>query len=127
MMRKRTTPVILAIMITLCLGVIILEAQAKILRRAIDGLIYDNRNHNLPCEELPAEANVRKAFAENADVIQQIELVNPGNVGVEIGVSACPGKADLLIWYASHQNRLEIEKILDGDTFFGIPYRLHNR
>ena len=53
--------------------------------------------------------------------------MNPGLVGVDVDASACPGKADLLIWYASHQDRLAIEKILAADTFFGIPFRLQNR
>jgi hypothetical protein len=34
---------------------------------------------------------------------------------------------DLSIWYASHQNRLVIEKIIAGETFYGIAYRLQNR
>ncbi len=127
MVRKRMTPIILAILIFLCLGAVILEAQAKILRRAIDDLVYDNRNHYLPCERLPTEAEVRQVVTEHSDLIDQIESVNPGNVGVEVSTPNCPGKADLLIWYASHRNRQEIETILGSETFFGIPVRLQNR
>ena len=96
------------------------------MRRAIDNFIYDNKNHYLPCEKLPSEAEVRKIVQEHQDVISAIEQVNPGFVGVELSPS-CAGKADLLIWYASHADRLEIEKIIGGDTFFGIPFRLNNR
>jgi hypothetical protein len=39
----------------------------------------------------------------------------------------CPGKADIVIWYASHAQRLVIEGILGADRFFGIPYRLRNQ
>jgi hypothetical protein len=116
-----------AVLACLCLGAFVLEAQAKILRRAIDDLVYDNWNHYLPCEKMPAEPEVRRVMAEHPEIIQQIEQVNPGQVGVEIDPSTCPGKADLVIWYASHLNRLAIEEIIAGETFFGIPYRLQNR
>ncbi len=110
-----------------CLGLVVVETQLKFLRHAIDNFVYDNKNHYLPCEKLPTEAEVRKIIQEHQDVIQAIEQVNPGLVGIEIDSTTCPGRADLLIWYASHKNRLEIERIIGSDTFFGIPYRLNNR
>ena len=48
-------------------------------------------------------------------------------MGIDIDETTCPGKADLLIWYASHENRLEIERIIADERFFGVPYRLQNR
>ena len=109
-----------------CLSLVLIEAQTKVLRRTVDDLVYDNKNHYLPCEKLPTESEVRRIVQEHQDVVEAIEQVNPGFVGVEIH-PACAGKADLLIWYGSHENRLEIERIIGGDTFFGIPYRLNNR
>lgn len=125
-MRKRTPIFFLAIVILLCLGLIFLEAQAKIFRRAIDDLVYDSRNHYLPCEKLPIETEVQKVVEEHADVIRQIEQVDPGNVEVMIDTRSCPGKADLLIGYPSHRDRLDIEVIIAGETFYGVPYRLLN-
>lgn len=124
---KTTAIVTIIVIVTLCLGALFVEAQTKIVRRAFDDLIYDNKNHYLPCEKLPAESEVSRIVQEHQDVIQLIEQVNPGLVGVEIDSSICPGRADLLIWYASRENRLEIEKIIGDDTFFGVPYRLNNR
>jgi hypothetical protein len=69
----------------------------------------------------------REVVTAHQETIRQIEQVNPGLVGVEIDASTCPGKADLLIWYASHQNRQAIEAIIAGETFYGVPYRLQNR
>jgi hypothetical protein len=117
---------VVSILVLACLGVFVVEAQTKVIRRALDNYIYDNENHYLPCDELPTEAEVRAVVQGHQDIIQAIEEVNPGLVGVEIDTSICPGKADLHIWYATHQNRLAIKAIIDGDTFFGIPYRLHN-
>ncbi len=127
MISIRSKTIFLTIMIILCLGAFILEAQIKIIHRAIDDIVYDNKNHYLPCSRLPTELEVRKVVEERQEIIQQIEQVNPDLVGVEIDTSMCPGKADLLIWYASHPNRLAIEKIIGGKTFYGVPYRLQNR
>jgi hypothetical protein len=117
---------IVSIVVLACLGLVVAEAQTKVLRHTIDNFVYDNKNHYLPCKKLPPEAEVRTIVQDHQDVIQAIERVNPGFVGVEIDTS-CAGKADLLIWYGTHENRLEIERIIGGDTFFGIPYRLNNR
>lgn len=102
------------------------EAQFKVLRRVYDDYVLDNQNHYLPCKDLPTKIEVERIVAQHQDIIQQIEQVAPGFVGVEIDSSACEGKADLLIWYGSHQQRIAIEKIIGGNTFFGIPYRLRN-
>ena len=117
---------IVSIVVLACLGLVLVEAQTKVLRHTIDNFVYDNKNHYLPCETLPTEVEVQTIVQEHQDVIEAIERVNPGFVGVEIDTS-CAGKADLLIWYGTHENRLEIERIIGGDTFFGIPYRLNNR
>jgi hypothetical protein len=111
----------------LCAVSTIVEIQFKVLQRIYDNYVLDNRNHYLPCNALPAKSEVEKIVEQHQDIIQQIGQVAPGLVGVEIDSSTCDGKADLLIWYGSHQQRTAIEKIIDGDTFFGVPYRLQNR
>ena len=118
---------IVLIVVVVCLGLFVVEAQTKVLRRAWDDSVLDNQNHYLPCDKLPTEAEVDRVVQEHQNIIEAIEKVNPGLVGVEIDSTTCPGRADLLIWYASHENRLEIEKIMGDDTFFGVPYRLNNR
>lgn len=112
--------------VIVCFGSIAIEAQFKIFRRVIDDVVYDNKNHYLPCKKLPIEGEVVAVLEQHQDLVREIEGVNPGLVGIDIDTS-CPGKADLVIWYASHGDRLEIEQILGADTFFGIPYRLNNR
>ena len=122
----KSSLVVLVILIA-CLGMLlVVEVQTKFVRRAIDNYVYDNRDHYLPCEQLPVEAEVNRVIQEHQAIIRSIEGVNPGMVGVEV-VLVCEGKADLLIWYASHQDREAIEGIIGGDTFFGIPYRLQNQ
>jgi hypothetical protein len=90
-------------------------------------VILDNRNHYLTCEQLPSEEEVRRVMEAHQDTIEKIEQINPGFFGVEIDTSTCPGKADILFWYGTYQDRLSIESILANDTFYGIQYRLQNR
>jgi hypothetical protein len=118
---------ILLLTVAVCLGAIAIGSQTKIIRRSYDNFVFDNRNHYLPCEKLPTEAEVRAIVQQYQVIVQVIRQVNPGLVGVDVDSSTCPGKADLVIWYASHQNRLAIETIIGGETFFGVPYRLQNR
>jgi len=119
--------VLLAVVLVACLTVIAIEAQTKIIRRAYDNIVLDNRDHYLPCEKWPTEAEVREIVQQHQDTVQAIKQVNPELVGIDIDTFTCPGKADLTIWYATHQDRLAIERIIGDDTFFGVPYRLHNR
>jgi hypothetical protein len=117
----------LLLILVLCVGVWTLEAQTKVLRRAYDEIILDNHNHYLSCNQLPSEDEVRQVVEEHQDVIKRIEQINPGFVGVEIDDAICPEKADILFWYGTHKDRLLIEDIIAGETFYGIPYRLENR
>ena len=128
-MKKSGGPVlaVLVLILILCIGIWILEAQTKILRKTYDEVILDNRNHYLSCEQLPSESEVRQVIEAHQDVIAKIEQINPGFVGVEVDTSTCPGRADILFWYGTHQDRLLIESIIADDTFYGLPYRLQNR
>lgn len=117
----------LLLILILCAAIWILESQTKFLRKTYDQIVLDNRNHYLSCDQLPTAAEVRKVMEEHPEVIRKIEQINPGFVGVEMDTSICPGKADILFWYGTHEERLLIEKLIAGETFYGIPYRLQNR
>ena len=122
----RSLLAVLALILILCMGIWILEAQTKILRKTYDEVILDNRNHYLSCDQLPSESEVRQVIETHQDVIAKIEQINPGFVGVEVDTSTCPGRADILFWYGTHQDRLLIESIIADDVFYDIPYRLQN-
>jgi hypothetical protein len=123
----RSVSAALLLILILCIGISILEVQTKFFHRAYDEIILDNRNHYLSCNQLPLEVEVRRMVEEHQDVIKRIEQINPGFVGVEMDTTICPGKADILIWYGTHEERLLIENIIARETFYGIPYRLENR
>jgi hypothetical protein len=108
-----------------CVGALLL-VKGDVLHRLYNDLVLDNRDHYLPCEKLPTSAEVYRVVEEHQDTVEAIKEVHPGFVFVEIDDWSCSGRADVVISYASHQDRLAIEKIIGGDTFFGVPYRLRN-
>jgi hypothetical protein len=123
----RVRLVIMAFAFVLCVGTWIVESQTNFFRKIYDDAILDNRNHYLSCEQLPSEEEVRRVMEAHQDTIEKIEQVNPGFVGVEMDSSICPGKADILFWYGTHQDRLRIESLIANDTFYEVPYRLEDR
>lgn len=116
----------IAIYLLLISSIILAVVKLNIIPRTYDFLV-DNKNHYLPCEQLPSVLDVNSVIQEHQDKIKQIEQIAPGLVGIEVDAWSCPGKADIIFWYNSHENRLKIEKIISGSTFYNIPYRLQNR
>ena len=123
---KNISLLVIGLLLTCSIATIV-ELKFKVIQRAYDHFILDNRNHYLSCQDLPSKIEVERIIAQHRDVVRQIQEVAPGFVGVEIDSLTCEGQADLLIWYGSHQQRVAIEEIIASDTFFGIPYRLQNR
>lgn len=110
------------------LGVVILlaallwaESTNHILGRWVASTIYDDHANFLSCAELPSLASVEQVMSEHQDLIRQIVAIRPELINVSIDPS-CPGKGILVIEYASHADRMQIEALI-GDTFFGIPWK----
>lgn len=125
--KHRLLFLIVTALLLVCIGCTLIELLLHPLRRTYDSVILDSVNHYLPCSALPAEEKVLQVVDQYRDDITRIEEADPGSIGVEVDTGTCPGKGDLVIWYSSHANRLLVERMLDGKTFHGIPYRLQNR
>jgi hypothetical protein len=78
-----------------------------------------------PCSRLPTLERAEAVLAEHNDTIEQIKALNPGNVWMDLDSAHCPGKAELLIYYATIYDKHKIKELI-GETFFGIPYRMFN-
>jgi hypothetical protein len=127
--RRRVTVVAAALAVALsaaCCGLAVFLVKGHVLGTLYNDIVLDNYDHFLPCERLPASAEVHRILGEHQDTVEAIKEVHPGHVFVEIDDWSCPGRADIEISYASHQDRLAIEKIIGGETFFVVPYRLRN-
>jgi len=93
-----------------------------------NNFVLDNKEHYLSCEDLPPIDKVKQVINEHQETLQEIEQVNPGFVFVTTGnYEDCVDKSDIVISYASHQDKLKIKEIINDKTFFGIPYRLQNQ
>jgi hypothetical protein len=126
--RRRGTFVAAALTVALsatCCVAAGLLVKGHVLHRLYNDLVLDNRDHYLPCEKLPTPAEVYRVVEEHQDTVEAIKEVHPGFVFVEMDDWSCSGRADIVISYASHQDRLAIQELI-GDTFFGVPYRLRN-
>jgi hypothetical protein len=125
-MKKANTGRIVGIVILILLaGLIIAEARTRFIHRWINDVVYDNRVPILRCEELPTLPEVEQTLAAHQDMIAQIEAISSGISVYTNSVSSCPEKGLLVIEYASHAEREQIEALI-GETFFGIPWEGHN-
>ncbi len=126
MNRKTYIIILIVVVLMTCCASALLLANSKAIKRLFVNHVYDNREHFLSCEELPSRAEAMRIMEEHQEVIRKIEQVHPGFIDIEIDTTSCPGKADIVFMYPSHSDRLAIEELIDGDRFFGIPYRLRN-
>ena len=77
----------------------------------------------LSCDEMPELVDIEQTVEAHQDVVEQIENIDPGFIRVYVSSSSsCPGKGILVIEYASHDDRMQIEALI-GETFFGIPWK----
>ena len=124
-MKTHRFKLIMLALASLLITTALIEYQTHFIERLVDDKLYDNVLHHLPCEKLFTAEEVKSVLEKHKDTIRQIEQVDL-NVEVVLDELSCPGKADLIIWYPSHKNRIKIEQIINNKTFFGIPYNLIN-
>ena len=115
---------LITLLLLLCTGLVTLEQRTHFLRAMVDLTLYDNRQHYLSCNQLPAIEEVQRVMADHRDVLEQIEAAHP-NVTIMVDDS-CPGKGSIRIDFPGRTQREQIEAIIGSDTFFGIPYALIN-
>jgi len=129
-MKQKNLIILIAVLAfaLVCIGAFLaIELIDHPIRHWVDDLVYDNYNHYLACEDLPALDEVYAAVQAHTDILEQIDHLAPGIVGWQVDES-CPGKGDLLFWYGSHDQRNQVEALIgSGESFFGIPIRMRNQ
>jgi len=78
-----------------------------------------------PCETLPAIETARQIVDDHQDVIDAIENIDPGCIYVSLE-ERCEGKGELVIYYCTIDQQIEILEIIGNKTFFGVPFRMLN-
>ncbi|MGI6741436.1 MAG: hypothetical protein ACOX7C_08205 [Brevefilum sp.] len=121
--RKAALIIILALVLVI---LVLLESSTHFVHRIIDDVLYDNYHHYLQCEDLPEITAVENAVTEHQETIREIESLAEGQVTVNVDASSCPGRGSIVIYFPSHTVREQIEDILGGRSFYGIPVTLIN-
>lgn len=121
--RKAALIIILALVLVI---LVLLESSTHFVHRIIDDVLYDNYHHYLQCEDLPEITAVENAVTEHQETIREIESLAAGQVTVNVDASSCPGRGSIVIYFPSHTVREQIEDILGGRSFYGIPVTLIN-
>jgi len=78
-----------------------------------------------PCETLPDIETARQIIDDHQDVIDAIENIHPDCIDVYLK-ERCEGKGELVIYYCTIDQQIEILEIIGNDTFFGVPFRMIN-
>ncbi|MCA9371968.1 hypothetical protein KC726_03645 [Candidatus Woesebacteria bacterium] len=150
-MSSQLKTIVVMLTILLIAGAILLfvsESKTHSISKLFDELA-DNKNHYLSCDQLPTVEQVDQTVLAHKDIVERIVgVANDEEVQItpywdrsmaadgkmwHIAVSWGPapecqekGRGDMLIQYKSHDDRIKIEHIIGGETFFDIPYRLQN-
>jgi len=124
---KRKHIKIIIVFLAIIIIAMVTEPFTHLFHRIADTLIYNNYHHYLPCSALPELSEVESVVAQHTDVIDKIENLSPGNIEVVIDSITCPGKASIIIFYASKEESKLIKELLTDKTFFGVPYSMINR
>jgi hypothetical protein len=110
-------------------GGVVLGAVAVVASPRLEGwwtdVVLDSREAQVPCGQRPSAAEARRVLAERRELVRRIEAVDP-SVLVTVDESVCAGRGTLVVFYGAHRHREQIERLIGGDSFFGIPYALRN-
>lgn len=120
---KKAKIIILSVSIVVLL-VVMQEFKFHLFGHLTDNFLLDNYNHYLPCDQLPTKEHVQSVLGNNPELVQRI-LSEGGEIGSGEDLN-CEGTTDIIIFYGGHSQRVQIEKILGGKKFLGIPVRFRN-
>lgn len=106
------------------------EFKLHLLGRVWNEFVLDNYDHYLSCDELPTKEYVQSVLEANQELVDRIQKIDSAYNSVFVSMgnedSHCPDKADVIIYYGGHPDRVQIEEILGGKKFLGIPVRFRN-
>ena len=108
------------------IGVVIISILAIPLTLVASDIIkvfFYGRYH--PCETLPDIETARQIVDDHQDVIDAIENIHPDCIHFSLE-ERCEGRGELVIYYCTIDQLIEILDIIGNETFFGVPFRMFN-
>ena len=116
---------VVAVLLLAAVAVIVGGLNQRRLAAVWEDVVLDSRSTQLPCGRRPPVAQARRVLVRHRELVRRIEAVDE-SVSVGLDEVACPGRGTLVIDYGAHQHREQIERLIGGETFFGVPWSLHN-
>jgi hypothetical protein len=96
-------------------------------QRLIEDKLYDSVPSFSSCERLPSASMVRKELEKHAELVAAIRQVAPDEVVIEPDTQRCgDDRAEILISYGSHDQRIRIQALLAKEGFGDVPVSLRN-
>lgn len=99
------------------------------IRQLVQDIFYDNKPNYIACDQLPPRQELEQILIDKQRLVQHIEQigVTTKTVSVIVSEQRCGnGRAEILIQYASHEQREQIEAILTQENFGSAPVALQN-
>jgi hypothetical protein len=89
-------------------------------------IVLDGSDPYLTCQQKPIATEAEKMVKDNEQELNKLKEYDNG-IYWWVDSSKCNNeKGELLIFYGSHQTRLEIEKVIKNNNFHGVPVVLNN-
>ena len=114
---------LIGLIIILVVIISILAIPLTLVASDIFKTFFYGRYH--PCEALPDIDTARQIVDDHQDVIDAIENIHPDCIHVSLE-ERCEGKGELVIYYCTIDQQIEILEIIGNKTFFGVPFRMFN-
>ena len=114
---------LIGLIIILVVIISILAIPLTLVASDIFKTFFYGRYH--PCEALPDITTARQIVDDHQDVIDAIENIHPDCIHVSLE-ERCEGKGELVIYYCTIDQQIEILEIIGNKTFFGVPFRMFN-
>ncbi len=124
--KMKTLKTVIFVSILVVVILVIFEPSTYLFHRLADNHLYNNYHHYLSCSDLPDLDQVEKVVAEHSEIVEKMKNINLDDVEFIIDSWTCSDKASITIYYASKDQRFQIEEFLLDKTFFGIPISLIN-
>ena len=114
---------LIGLIIVLVFIISILAIPLTFVATNIFNTFFYGRYHT--CETLPDIETARQIVDDHQDIIDAIEKIHPDCIHVSLE-ERCEGKGELVIYYCTIDQQIEILKLIGNKTFFGLPFRMFN-
>ena len=131
MQTARTRHLVLAaaIVAMAAAALVVWEVNSFVVQDLVRMIYFGYAPHRIPYSEWPISEAVIQTLELNAELVADIEAVNPDWVSVHIQMSDnCPGRADIVIVVDSlaKSDMEAIRSLIGHDRYFlGIPYSFY--